>query len=196
MTVLERLNALSHWQIDLVAFLLLLQGAVISIAPEEVVIVTLGLLWGHGKIGFIEASIIILLGIIPANIFLVLFGQKFVKRIEKKRAVQIASNYLRRYGGLVIVLTRFTPVVKGPVYFSVGASRFGLGRFLVTDAIAACVQIPLLLLLGKTIGENTQSLEHALRTIGWIAGAMLALSLTVTIGLETRQYLDRKESSN
>lgn len=196
MTVLERLNALSHWQIDLVAFLLLLQGAVISIAPEEVVIVTLGLLWGHGKIGFIEASIIILLGIIPANIFLVLFGQKFVKRFEKKRAVQIASNYLRRYGGLVIVLTRFTPVVKGPVYFSVGASRFGLGRFLVTDAIAACVQIPLLLLLGKTIGENTQSLEHALRTIGWIAGAMLALSLTVTIGLETRQYLDRKESSN
>lgn len=196
MTVLERLNALSHWQIDLVAFLLLLQGAVISIAPEEVVIVTLGLLWGHGKIGFIEASIIILLGIIPANIFLVLFGQKFVKRFEKKRAVQIASNYLRRYGGLVIVLTRFTPVVKGPVYFSVGALRFGLGRFLVTDGIAACVQIPLLLLLGKTIGENTQSLEHALRTIGWIAGAMLALSLTVTIGLETRQYLDRKESSN
>lgn len=195
MTVLERLNALSHWQIDLVAFLLLLQGAIVSIAPEEVVIVTLGLLWGHGKIGFFEASIIILLGIIPANIFLVLFGQKFVKRFEKKRAVQIASNYLRRYGALVIVLTRFTPVVKGPVYFSVGASRFGLGRFLLTDCIAACVQIPLLLLLGKTIGENTQSLEHALKTIGWIAGTLLALSLIFTISMEARQSLSRKESS-
>jgi membrane protein DedA with SNARE-associated domain len=194
--VLEKLNALSHWQIDLIAFLLLIQGAVVSIAPEEVVIVALGLLWGHGKITFIEASIVILLGILPANILLVLFGEKFAKRFEKKRAVQIASNYLRRYGALVIVLTRFTPVVKGPVYFSVGALRFGLGRFLLTDLLAALVQVPLLLLLGKTIGENSESIEHALRTVGWIAGSMLALSLLITIRLESRQYLDRKNASS
>lgn len=194
--VLEKLNSLSHWKIDLIAFLLLIQGAVISIAPEEVVIVALGLLWGQGKITFIEAVIVILLGILPANILLVLFGEKFAKRFEKKRAVQVASNYLRRYGAMVIVLTRFTPVVKGPVYFSVGALRFGLSRFLVTDLLAACVQVPLLLLLGKTIGENSRSIEHALKTVGWIAGSLLVISLVFTISLEMRQYPERKKGSN
>jgi membrane protein DedA with SNARE-associated domain len=101
--------------------------------------------------------------------------------------VRIASDYLRRYGASVIVLTRFTPVVKGPVYFSVGALRFGLGRFLVIDGIAGCIQIPLLLFLGRTIGENSRSIEHALRTIGWIAGVLLAISLIITISLEARR---------
>ncbi len=185
--IIERFNALTHWQIDLLAFLLLIQGAIISIAPEEVVIVALGLLWGQGKIDFFEAIIVIFLGIIPANILLVLFGERFVKRFEAKRAIQVASDYLRKYGASVIFLTRFTPVVKGPVYFSVGALRFGLGRFLIVDSLAACIQVPLLLLLGKTIGENSSSMEHALRTIAWIAGSLFVLSLSVTICLEIRR---------
>jgi membrane protein DedA with SNARE-associated domain len=193
--LLQRLDALSHWHIDIIAFLILLQGAVISIAPEEVVMVTLGLLWGHGKITFLEAAIVIFLGILPANVLLIYFGEKFVKRFEKKRAVQIASDYLRRYGATVVFITRFTPVVKGPVYFSVGASRFGIGRFLITDGIAACIQIPLLLLLGKTIGEKSHSIEHALGIIGWIAGSLFVLSLVVTMTLEARRRSNSNASS-
>ncbi len=183
--ILEKLSTLSHWQIDLVAFWLLLQGAVISLAPEEIVIITLGILWGHEKISFIEAIVSIFTGLLPANGMMVLLGQRLSRRYAEKQSVKVASEYLRRYGAWVIFLTRFTPVVRAPVYFSVGASRFGIKRFAQIDGLAACIQVPLLLMIGKRMSEQADSIQEALKMIGWAAGGLLVLTFAVTIAMET-----------
>ena len=112
---------------------------------------------------------------------MVLMGERLSSRFMKKRSVQFASEYLHRWGAWVIVLTRFTPIVRAPVYLAVGVSRFGVLRFFQTDGLAACVQVPLLLYLGKTIGGSNETVGAAVRTMGWIAGGLLVLTLLFTV---------------
>jgi membrane protein DedA with SNARE-associated domain len=195
--LLEQLSTFSHWQIDLIAFWLLLQGAFLSVAPEEVVIITLGLLWGHGHITFAEALISILAGLLPANLMMVKIGERVSRNRTEKRTVRIAADYLNQYGAWVIFLTRFTPLIRGPIYFAVGASRYGFKRFIQVDWLAACIQVPLLLIFARNLSnpssnnwsDKTQSLSEAVKTTGWIAGGLLALTLALTIAFETRKRL-------
>jgi membrane protein DedA with SNARE-associated domain len=199
----EQLSGFSHWQIDLIAFWLLLQGAFFSIAPEEIVIITLGVLWGHGQVNFIEAIISIMAGLLPANLMMVKIGERVSRNHTDKKSVKIASDYLSRYGAWVVFLTRFTPLIRGPVYFSVGASRYGFKRFIQIDWLAACIQVPALLIFARNLsihwGDQTQSLSESLngfgKTIGWAAGGLLALTLALTIALETRRRFTEKSPS-
>jgi membrane protein DedA with SNARE-associated domain len=185
--ILEKLSSLSHWQIDLVAFWLLLQGAFFSSVPEEVVILALGVLWGHDKISFIEAFFSICAGLLPANLIMVLFGQRLSRGHTEKKGVKIASEYLKRYGVWVIFLIRFTPLVRAPVYFSVGATRFGIKRFIKTDWAAACIQVPMLLILARSLSDRSDAAQAYLPLIGWSAGGILASVLAFTIGREILQ---------
>jgi membrane protein DedA with SNARE-associated domain len=185
--ILEQIQSLSHWQIDLLTSWLLLQSAVVAVAPEEVIIITLGLLWGQGKLEFVEALLSVLVGLLPANWIMVLIGQKLSAKFAHKRGVQMASQYLKSYGPWLIFVTRFTPMVRAPVYLSVGASRYGLRRFSRVDALAACFQVPLLLILGRTIGARAGSVDEAFRVIAWVGGSLLGVTLLSTYFVEKRR---------
>jgi membrane protein DedA with SNARE-associated domain len=174
-TLLNQLNGLEHWQIASVATVMLLQGMVLAIFPEEIVFTTLGLLWGEGKIGFFEAWLAILLGLLPANSMPAFFGRKFGLRalsarpmswVFKKEAVEAALVLLKRHGSWIVFLTRFIPIIRGPIYFATGVSQMSAFRFFKTDALASLIQVPLLLFIGKWIGKNADSLMQAYQRIG------------------------------
>jgi membrane protein DedA with SNARE-associated domain len=48
--MIEFINELNHWQIDCLATGLLLQGAIFGLIPEEIIMMTMGVLWSQGKI--------------------------------------------------------------------------------------------------------------------------------------------------
>lgn len=193
MNVIQMIESLSGWQIHAVAFWILLQGAVVSVAPEEVVILTLGMLWGREKIGFFEAWLVIAGGLLPANLFMVFVGSRIAGRVGNKPLVIFARRFLDRYGPAAIFLTRFTPTIRGPVYLAVGLSRFPLTRFFRWDASASLVQIPALLWAGRTISLRSGSIEEAYRWIGVIAGILVASALLV--GVVSRVGRLRRQSA-
>ena len=105
--------------------------------PEEVVITTLGMLWGRGRIAFLEAFITVLAGLLAANLGSVFLGSRLARGLTvwepltrplRSAAVRTALRALRRHGRAVVFVTRFTPLVRSPVYVAAGMAQIGRRR--------------------------------------------------------------------
>lgn len=197
--ILQTIQGLASWQICLLATGILLEGAIFAVVPEEVVSITMGLLWSQGKVDFIPALLAIQAGLLPANAIMVFIGSRagarFLKNRERMReAVEEALAYFRRYGAWMIMATRFTPVVRAPIYIAAGVSRFGVLRFMKFDFLASLIQVPALMLLGRAIGDSAESVTEAYKKIGYFAGGLLAFIIIVTLILERRRVLRHRKA--
>ncbi len=76
----------------------------------------------------------------------------------------------------MVAVTRFVPLIRGPVYLACGASGMTVREFFVVDALAALVQVPLLLLVGAMVGEGAGSLARYWRMALLAAFLPFALS--------------------
>jgi membrane protein DedA with SNARE-associated domain len=184
------LSNLPGWQLALAATWLLLQAAVIPSLPEEVVITTMGVLWSQGKVDFLTAFGGVLAGLLPANSAAVFLGGLAergllsfgpARRLIQSDAVRSARAAVVRHGRMVVAVTRFVPLVRGPVYLACGASGMTVRQFFVVDAMAALVQVPLLLLLGAKVGEGAGSLAEAWQRVGFLAVLLLATAAAVQV---------------
>jgi len=203
--LLARLSDLPDWQICLLATYLLAQGFILTIFPEEIVITTLGLLWSQEKVGFFQAMFAIQLGLLPANSMTVFlgghFGPKLLKVrpfvwVLKKEGIEEALTFVRRYGKWIIAVTRFVPIVRGPVYVAAGLSGMGVPRFLLVDALASCVQVPLLLYVGSVIGKNADSLMEGYQRIGVLLAVLVGSTIAINFGMgHVRKARRRKRAT-
>jgi membrane protein DedA with SNARE-associated domain len=194
--LLVRFADLQPWQIGLVAAGLLLQSCIPPGLPEELVVATLGILWGQGRIEFGTALASVLLGLLPANAAAVLAGGRLAPWLWRSRAfaralrsdaVSRALAALRRNAVAVVVATRFTPLVRGPVYLAAGLSGMGLARFVGLDFLAACIHIPLLLWAGNRLGRGAGSMVLAFQRLGWAALALLGVAGVVALLRHARE---------
>lgn len=186
-TFLEIATGASGSQLAGVTTWLLLQGSVLPSVPEEILITSLGMFVGQGRIAPALAFAAVLAGLLPANAFAVLLGALGrrgarsggrLARILDTPAVARALETVRRHGPIVVVATRFVPLVRGPVYLAAGLSGLGLRRFVLLDAAAAFVQVPLLLWLGARLGQDA-SLEVALHRLCWLAAGLFGTAVLV-----------------
>jgi membrane protein DedA with SNARE-associated domain len=194
--LLARFADLPSWQIALAASWLLLQGSVLPSVPEEVVVATLGMLWGQGRVGFAMALAAVLAGLLPANSAAVFVGSRLshglsgwgpFSRAFRSEAVQGALGAVRRHGRGLVFVTRFTPLVRGPVYLAAGLSQMGVRRFFLVDAAAACIHAPLLLWLGARVGRGAGSIAEAWSRAGFLAGGLAAVAIAYQIVLRLRR---------
>lgn len=194
--LLNQLSGLPAWKIHLIASGLLLQGFILTVFPEEVIVTTLGLLWSQGRVEFLPCLLCVWIGLLPANAATVLIGDRLGMHILRRRpfkwvvsadAIAEGLNELKRWGPWVVFATRFTPIIRGPIYFSAGISKMGVFKFMRIDALASCIQVPMLLLIGRAIGKSAESLMQGYQRIGML----LALLLGATILYQV--YRSRKK---
>ncbi len=187
--ILAGVASLPPGQLAVTTAWLLLQGCVVPSVPEEFVVLTLGMLVGQGRVAPAIALAAVLAGLLPANAAAVTFGSLARKRLGRNgwlgralasRRVERASELLRRHGPVAVLATRFTPFVRGPVYLAIGFSGFGVRRFMLLDALAASVQVPLLLWAGSRLGDGV-SPQQAWTRLGWAIAALLGLAAAVLL---------------
>lgn len=193
--LLAAIAGLPPWHLALGATWLLLQGCIVPSVPEEILVVTLGMLVGQGRIGPAFALVAVLAGLLPANSATVFFGGLgrrfrpggFLGRALASPRIEAASAMLRRFGPVAVVATRFLPFVRGPIYLAIGLSGFRVRRFLAIDAAAALVQVPLLLWLGSRLGSGV-TLAEAWSRVGWLTATVAGVAAAI-VGL--RRVADR-----
>jgi membrane protein DedA with SNARE-associated domain len=185
---------LNHWQIDGVVTWLLLQGAIFTVVPEEVVVLSIGVLVGRGRVNPIEGFLAVELGLLPANLVIVFIASRFGDwKFFQREAIRRALDTFKKKGKWIIFGTRFTPLFRGPVYASAGLSGVRLIDFFKLDASASLIQVPLLMTAGYWVGLHSGSIVDAYRTIGTaaliIASAALLFALTrkLIVGLRASE---------
>lgn len=202
--LIEKFIGLPEWQILLVTALLLLEGAIFTIFPEEVVICTLGILWSRGNVSFPGAWVAITIGLLPTNIFVVTIGRVFGMRILQRAPfrwfidpsmVHEALAPVRKYGIGLALLTRFLPIVRAPIYFSIGISGFNPWTFVRSDVLASLVQIPLWLCIGRWMGTRAGSLMQAFQWVGMLFGGLLIGAALFRLAWGRRQKKKRRAQS-
>lgn len=188
----ELIQGLSEWQIYGIVFWLLLQGMVVSVLPEEVIILSLGVLISQNRVRLPFSFIAVELGLLTANSMLVFVAGRFSeRRIFKKASIQNALTSFRTRGNRVIFIARFTPLIRGPIYAAIGLSGMRVRDFFKIDATASLFQVPALLALGAYIGDKTGSIEKAYKVIGICALGVVALML---LSIAVKAWIKKKSS--
>lgn len=188
------------------AILLLLVGGGVGVpVPEELVVLTSGVLVGQGRAELIAAGLACYLGVLTGDLLLYLIGrqagpkvleQRHFRRLFSPERVRRIEEKVTRHGALTIVFARFVAGLRAPTFLVAGVSRFPLRRFLVADALAAAVSVPLVFFLGFHFGarvtpvlERIGAWEHMLAAV-----LLAAILLWTAIGWWRRTH-DHKRST-
>ena len=201
--MLEKLIGMSHWQIDLLVVYLFIQGAFFSVFPEEVVLPTLGVLWGQGRVGFGESCVAAVLGLICGDLILLTMGRVFGAKLLVKRpfswlidAETLASvlDKMKIYGPKLVFFVRFVPTTRAPVFFASGMARMPVRRFVMSDLAGMLIWIPLLIYVGHRIG-GTGSLDQAFHKLGLMMLGLITCAVGASIYRERKKRLRERAKS-
>lgn len=107
---------------------------------------------------------------------------RWLRYFITKQRLAVFDRWFRRRGDLVIVISRFVPGLRVVAFFTAGAMKMRIARFLLLDGIGIALIVPLLTWVGfrskDFIDEAIEKVTTVERGILWgvlIGGAILAL---------------------
>ncbi len=176
--------------------------------PEEIPTIGAGI-WvaANPELGPLRWLIlpVCLLGVLLSDIMLYGIGRlsgyrllerPWVKRlISKEKWDQIQENF-HRYGVKVLLLIRWVPAIRSPMFISAGIMRLPLGRFVVADGIAAVFGHSLLFGLAYWFGDQFQDLVmHAEQKVDRLKPLLVLLLIAVLVGFLLNHFMRRPIST-
>jgi membrane protein DedA with SNARE-associated domain len=125
--------------------------------PEDIVLISAGILAAREGIPLLPVCVVMYIGIILGDSIVFFLGSKIGLRVLKTRlgakfigqnSVDRASDYIRRWGSPILLAARFMPGLRSPVFFTAGVLGFKYYRFLFLDSVAAILSAPFFVYLG------------------------------------------------
>lgn len=164
--------------------------------PEDIILVTAGLVAQEDGISWILTSVIMYFGVIAGDSIAFMigryFGMKFLDRPWVLRFIPLAKrqkveSLFEQYGSRVYFVARFLPGLRAAVFCTAGAMRARYLRFLLFDGLAALISVPFFVWLGHElwgrfgddVGKLTGAISRAHSYSLWIGVAAVA----VVVGL-------------
>lgn len=148
----------------LAVFIVLLACGMGVPIPEDITLVTGGVIAGLGKANVHIMVAVGMAGVLIGDGIMFAAGRMFGHRILKfrpiarvmtpKRYAQVQEKF-DRYGNGVLFVARFLPGLRTPIYISAGISRkISYLRFFMMDGLAAAISVPIWIYLGAYGAEN------------------------------------------
>jgi membrane protein DedA with SNARE-associated domain len=175
---------------------LLIAGLGVPI-PEDIFLITGGVLTHRNQGSFLFAVVVLYSGVMVGDAIVYRLGsrygesvlrRKFIARLMTPARVERVRRYYARYGAVTVFLARHVAGIRFPTFLMAGVSRMGFWRFFFWDSLAAILSVPLWVLLGYKASENWAEIHK--RISGWIAWA-LAVVIVGLIGWKCRHAIAR-----
>jgi membrane protein DedA with SNARE-associated domain len=137
-----------------------------TLLAEDLTCIAAGALVASGRLGFTEATLACIGGIVAGDLGLYGLGRIMGRRVLTWRLVRSrvtpeqlerASDWLSKRGASVILASRFTPGMRLPVYLAAGALRTNALQFCSWFFIASSVWTPIVVGLSATFGTHAAS---------------------------------------
>jgi membrane protein DedA with SNARE-associated domain len=165
-------------------------GLMVEIIPSELVLAYAGYLVSEGEITFIGALIAGVIGGTLAQSFLYWLGyyggRTFVLKYGKyilirEKHIQLAESWFQRYGGGVVFLARFIPVVRHAISIPAGLAKMPVTTFTFYTVLAMIPWSFFFVYVGHRLGSNWYQIKgHVTPYIPYVisvVGVLLLLYL-------------------
>jgi membrane protein DedA with SNARE-associated domain len=191
--MVERLIALSPY---LGVFLALLLAGLGLPIPEEIPVVTAGVLAHRGVVHWWLALPICIVGVVLGDISLYWIGHHWggraldlplVRRIlDPARREKMEAAYRRR-GALIVFGARHVAGIRGPAFLTAGIVRLPFWKFLLADGVAIAFGIPLNFTLAYLFSEHVHALLAGVHRVErWVA-VLVLLVVAVWLAIVLRR---------
>ena len=171
------------------AGVLLLCGLGLPI-PEDLSLITAGLLAYEGVANVHKAFLVCLCAVLGGDSLAFLLGRFFGPRVlasrvfrnffTPKKQIRVRA-YFRKYGSKVMFVGRFLPGLRFTIYFSAGILKVRPAVFFVYDSLAALLSVPLLVYAAFYFGKNIEQVirwahrsEYGILVIVGVVVALIA----------------------
>ena len=158
---------------------LLVSGLGVPI-PEDITLMSAGLLAALGKISLAGAMLAGFVGVLMGDTFLFFLGRTWGERVFRlpgikyvftKKRIQLARQKIINNSKLICFVARFLPGLRAPIYLTSGIMGVRPVVFFALDGLAALLSVPLWVMLGWWFGQN---IDEALRVLAQIQGYIFA----------------------
>lgn len=158
--------------------------------PEDVVLITGGILSARGITDFSTTFAVCMAGVLVGDGVVFTIGRKMGPRIKETRFFnrmmtpereKQVMRWFSKYGDKVIFFARFAPGLRMPLFLTAGMYQVSPWKFLALDGFAAIISVPVWIWVGYIFGANLETLEAKIQQfqlgIYSIVGGLLVIIL-------------------
>lgn len=190
--VIELMNQLSPYGTYgyIIMFIILLACGFGFPMPEDVVLVTGGLLASRDITDFSITVLVTMAGVLIGDGIVFSIGRKMGPKIKetkffnnlmpKKRESQVLQ-WFNKFGDKVIFFARFAPGLRMPLFLTAGIYRVSVWKFISLDGFAALISVPVWIWVGYFFGANLETLEQKMHQMQIGIYSLLAFVLVLLI---------------
>lgn len=111
-------------------------------------------------------------------------GRPFLEKygrwvLVRRRDLDAADRYFHKYGESIVFFSRLLPVIRTFISFPAGVARMRFGRFLLYSFVGSVPWCYFLTYLGKTLGENWESIRSYFHHADLVIGILLILAFAI-----------------
>ena len=170
----------------IVIFLILLACGFGLPLPEDLPLLTAGILASQGVVDLHESQIVCFAGVILGDAVIYTMGLKLGPQLKRRRPFSKiltperdakVTEIFRKYGTKVIFMARFMPGLRMPVFLSAGMFQVKWWVFFGLDGLAALISVPVWVYLGFIFGSNLEQLEKVTRRFKY--GIFTVVTVTI-----------------
>lgn len=140
--------------------------------PEDIVLISGGILASRGITHFGAVHAVCMAGVLCGDCIVYYMGRRFgpqikskgiFKKIINENIDRRVSEVMHKYGDKVIFMARFMPGLRTPVFMTCGIYQVKPWKFFLLDGAAAIISVPLWIYVGYVFGKNLEDLEMKIK---------------------------------
>jgi membrane protein DedA with SNARE-associated domain len=195
-----------------ILFAMMIASAVGVPIPEEVSILSIGVLSYMGKhpelfpppypgapvIKGWEAAIFVAMAVFLSDNIIFWLGRTFGRKILRNRrfkgffegpTMERINRFVKKYGIYATFIFRFTPGLRFPAHIFLGMSKFSFMSFMAVDLFAVMISVPTQVLIVDHFGEEIISTLYRFKIyVAVVLGALAILWGAKKIWQKIREY--------
>ena len=175
--------------------------------PEDIILLMAGWLCAHDNpaTGEPYANVWwmifwVYLCIIASDSFIYYLGWRYGHHVPKfplirviltEKKMAMAEAAFLKHGNKTVFITRLTPLIRAPIYFTAGAFKMPLWKFVFFDGLAALIGTPVVIFAGYFFGDQWDALVSASHTVQTVViiGVLSFLAILAFIHLRQKRKL-------
>jgi membrane protein DedA with SNARE-associated domain len=167
--------------------------------PEDIPLIATGYLIWDTTLNWVPAILCTISGVLIGDSILFYLGKKMglkllesgrVQTLFKPERVRRVRAYFRKYGDKIVFIARFVAGFRAIAFFMAGAMKMRFSRFILLDALAALISVPIWIAigygLGYYLGDEISSILRSMKHLktGFTIGIFVIVGVVIV-----RSYL-------